>query len=305
MKIFRSALSLKTSLLRRNGLSLLRNTARFESTAENKEASIHKLQRELDKEIFTHTKTDINRFYKTASIVKVDGTADSYEILLDHRKLKTPGRNVFVVPNRALAHAVEVEWMSQEKKIERHTMHLTHLCNMAIDNPTKRTKETVVDGILSYLETDTLCYRIDEPEELKQYQDKYWNPIIEWAEKRYDVKLPCTSGFSMTELPEETKRLFRQHLLSHTEWSLVGYQYSTEALKSFVLSLALMDKHISVEDAVKLARLETVYQTDKWGSVEWYHDVEVAELQSKASAAAVFTHLCNETTYTKTKGQNN
>ena len=34
----------------------------------------------------------------------------------------------------------------------------TKLCNTAIDNPTHRSKDTVIDGILEYLETDTIWY---------------------------------------------------------------------------------------------------------------------------------------------------
>ena len=41
-----------------------------------------------------------------------------------------------------------------------------------------------------------------------------------------------------------------------------GYTFAVDALKSLVLTLAVMDKHISVEKAVQLSRLEQDYQVN-------------------------------------------
>ena len=35
-------------------------------------------------------------------------------------------------------------------------------------------------------------------------------------------------------------------------------------------------------------------QTQKWGNVEWYHDLDVYELQARVAAATLFIHWCNE-----------
>lgn len=41
---------------------------------------------------------------------------------------------------------------------------------------------------------------------------------------------------------------------------LVGFLYGTENLKSLILMLAVVDKHIDVKTAVTLSRLEQNYQ---------------------------------------------
>jgi len=38
----------------------------------------------------------------------------------------------------------------------------------------------------------------------------------------YDVKIPVTSGFAVLCIPEESHKVFRQHLNSFSDWSLVG-----------------------------------------------------------------------------------
>ena len=95
------------------------------------------------------------RFYKDVSVVSSGG---DYEITLDSKKLKTPGGSVLTLGNQSLALAVAHEWQSQKEQILLSQMHLTGLCNTAIDNPTSTTKYDLVDNILNFLDTDTLLF---------------------------------------------------------------------------------------------------------------------------------------------------
>lgn len=45
--------------------------------------------------------------------------------------------------------------------------------------------------------------------------------------------------------------------------TFTGLQYGVENLKSIILMLAITDKRLTVEKAVQLARLETLYQVNK------------------------------------------
>ena len=44
--------------------------------------------------------------------------------------------------------------------------------------------------------------------------------------------------------------------------------------KSFLISMALMSRQISVPQAVQASRLEVLHQIDRWGEVEDSHDVD-------------------------------
>ena len=63
------------------------------------------------------------RFYKDVSLV--DAGKRNYEILLDSKKLKTPGGSVFSVDSEPLALAVAHEWESQKDSVILSQMHLT------------------------------------------------------------------------------------------------------------------------------------------------------------------------------------
>lgn len=239
------------------------------------------------------------RFYQDVSISQCDGGL--YEINLDRRKLKTPGGKLFTVPNEALAIGVATEWDAQCDTLKFYTMHLTTLCNTALDNPTQRTKDQMISASLKYLETDTVCYRVDEPHGLVDLQQNEWDPVLHWIENRYNVTIGSSSSIMGPEIPEATKDTFRQHLKSYNFWSLTGLEFVITQLKSVVLSLGMIDRHLSVEKAVLLSRLEEEYQIRQWGNVEWAHDYDMYELRARTAAGALFVQLSSESSTVKHK----
>ncbi|KAG7507113.1 TOM1 2 isoform X1 [Solea senegalensis] len=209
------------------------------------------------------------RFYQDVSISQGEGGL--YEINLDRRKLKTPGGKLFTVPNEALAIAVATEWDVQRDTLKFYTMHLT----------------------------DTVCYRVDEPHGLVELQKNEWDPVLQWIENRYNVTIGSSSSILGPDIPAATKDTFQQHLNSYNFWSLTGLEYVITQLKSVVLSMAMIDRHLSVEEAVLLSRLEEEYQIQRWGSVEWAHDYDMYELRARTAAGALFVHLSSESSTVK------
>ncbi|CAI5791920.1 ATP synthase mitochondrial F1 complex assembly factor 2 [Podarcis lilfordi] len=238
------------------------------------------------------------RFYQNVSISQGEG---GFEINLDHRKLKTPQAKLFTVPSKTLALAVATEWDSQRDTIKFYTMHLTTLCNTALDNPSQRSKDQLIKAAVKFLETDTVCYRVEEPPALVELQKNEWDPIIEWAEKRYNVVIGSSTSIMGPSIPQSTKDTFVSHLASYNSWALQGIEYMITQLKSLVLSMSLLDKHLTVEQAVLLSRLEEEYQIQHWGNIEWAHDYEMYELRARTAAAALFVQLCLENSTVKHK----
>ncbi|KAH9503992.1 ATP synthase mitochondrial F1 complex assembly factor 2 [Bulinus truncatus] len=246
-----------------------------------------------------HNPRELKKFYRNASVVSSD--AGWFEINLDKKKLRTPHGNIFKVPSEPLAYAVATEWNSQDKLVNRQSMHLTVLCNTALENPTHKTREQLTSNIIHSLETDTVCYRLTEPTELEKLQQEKWDPIIVWAVKRHGLEITPTCSMAPPLVSPESKEIVRRHLLSYSDWGLFGYHYAVDCIKSLLIIMALVDKYISIETAVELARLEQNFQTSRWGTVEWFHDIELYELQSRLSAAILFIHWCSESTVIKRK----
>ncbi|CAH2307732.1 ATP synthase mitochondrial F1 complex assembly factor 2 [Pelobates cultripes] len=247
---------------------------------------------------FSALASDRRRFYENVSISQGEA---GFEINLDRRKLKTPAGKLFSVPSEALAIAVATEWDSQRDKIKFFTMHLTTLCNTALDNPTLRQKEQLINAALKFLETDTVCYRVEEPQSLVELQNNEWDPIIEWAEKRYNVLIGSSTFILGPSIPRETKDVFTRHLASYNSWALLGIEFIIAQLKSLILAMGVIDRALTVEKAVLLSRLEEEYQIGQWGNVEWVHEYDLQELSARTAAGVLFVHLCSESSTVKHK----
>ena len=104
----------------------------------------------------------MKRFYKKVEVSSIDA---GFGITLDDKALLSPGKTKLVVPTKTLANAIADEWRNQEDQIIPSTMPFMTLSSTAVDRVRPRSDDTI-DEILSFLETDLLCYRAQEPDAL-------------------------------------------------------------------------------------------------------------------------------------------
>ncbi|XP_039280302.1 ATP synthase mitochondrial F1 complex assembly factor 2 isoform X1 [Nilaparvata lugens] len=242
----------------------------------------------VKQESFRHYPAPIKRFYRKTGILKSDG---HFEVTLDQRKLKTPMGRVFSVDSEPLALAVAAEWDAQKSNIVQSNMHLTALCSTAIDNPNNFNKFELVQKILGYMDTDAILFHPTNEKDLMGLQENEWLPIIDWFNDRYCTNIQPTEGISPPQISQDNKDKIQSHLLSYNFAAVNGFAFAIESLKSVILTLCCVDRHISIEKAVTLSRLEEEYQTEYWGRVEWAHDLSQLDLQARVAAAVLFIHL--------------
>ncbi|XP_028395116.1 ATP synthase mitochondrial F1 complex assembly factor 2-like [Dendronephthya gigantea] len=235
---------------------------------------------------------DRKRFYNKVDVVE---TKNGYQITLDNKTVKTPHGQHLCVPYQPLAAALSVEWDAQEEVIKPEFMHLTALTNTVIDDPLGKKIESRVHEILEYLLTDTVCFLSDEPEELFALQKQEWGPLWSWFDNRFNVSLSPTSSL-LVEISPQLRDTMQDYITSFNKWSLTGFEYAVESAKSLVIACALAEKEISVEKAASLSRLEVEFQIQKWGNVEWAHEVDLMDLRSRLAAATLFFHLTSGST---------
>ncbi|OQV24744.1 ATP synthase mitochondrial F1 complex assembly factor 2 [Hypsibius exemplaris] len=243
-------------------------------------------------------KREIKRFYKNVTISQQDG---QFEINLDRKRLKTPMGKILRLPTEGLALAVATEWDRQEGVLEQSSMYLTNLSNAATDKPVPQSPAERASDILEFLETDTVRFRVEEPAHLVQLQALAWDPVVKWVQDRHQVEITWTDSIVAPPVAGETREKIGRYLTSYDSWSLIGLQAIVEGLKSVILALAVVDRHLSVETAVALSRLEEEYQIAQWGNVEWAHDITALHLRASVAASVLFIHLNTEVSSTNRK----
>jgi chaperone required for assembly of F1-ATPase len=232
----------------------------------------------------------MKRFYIS---VEASETPSGFEILLDGKSVKTPKRRTLLIPTQALAYAVRDEWRAQQETIDKRSMLLTTLCNIALD-VIPDDHEIILNDLLSYAETDLLCYRADE-EKLAALQTKRFDAILSWVKKRFQVELRLTVGVMPVEQPAENLEIFRAHLSSLDDFSLAAISHATRITGSLFLSLALCEQELNDEQVFLAARLDELYQAEAWGKTEAFEQKQDA-IRKEARILEQFFVSLQETT---------
>ena len=210
-------------------------------------------------------------------------------IALDSRPMRTPGKSELVVPSAALAAAITVEWDAQQGDIRPATMPLTRLAATALDR-TARQRELVVAETANYAGTDLVCYRAEHPPALVARQQAVWQPLIDWAMRRYDSGLAVTSGIVPQPQPPATLKAFAAAVAAQDDFRLTALHTVTAACGSLVIALALLEGRLDAAAAFAASQLDETFQIEAWGE-----DAEAAArrrtLAEDIAAAARFVQL--------------
>ena len=223
------------------------------------------------------------RFWK-ASAVRPAG--QGFEVLLDDRPLRTPGKLPLLLPVEELARAVAQEWDAQVDVIDPQTMPLTRAANSAIEKVTPQFSD--VAGMLAdYGGTDLLSYRADQPAELARRQAEAWDPLVDWAATDLRAPLRITHGvIPVAQDPRVLARL-RGHVEALDPFGLTALHDLVTLPGSLVLGLAVIRGRIDAAEAFRLSRIDEDFQAEQWGR----DDEAMAAAESRRAAMLVAERL--------------
>ncbi|KAJ7063162.1 hypothetical protein C8F01DRAFT_1131778 [Mycena amicta] len=230
--------------------------------------------------------TTMKRFWKTVSVGRHQ---DSFTVLLDNRPLKTPSGNLLLLPPKKslVATLVATEWDNQDTVLKHHALPMTSLVSRAIDSMAeKETRTQVKSALLEYLDTDTICFYEDYPPQLVDLQAQHWDPLLEWARSAFGIELKTFDSVLFNSQPETSKAKLDDVLSSMNQWELAGMERATYSTKSVLIALALVKKHLSVEQASLAAQVEVASQIARWGEVEDTHDVDFHDVRRQLGSVA-------------------
>ncbi len=209
----------------------------------------------------------MKRFYSQVSIEPVEG---GFQIALDGRKLRTQGGAAQIVPSAALAEKLAQEWRAQGEKIDPRSLPRRDLADFALDNVAADPGATIAK-LLSYAQTDTLCYRADPDEAAYRHQHDLWEPILTACEAREGVRFERVCGIVHRAQSEETLAILRARLEREDAFTLAALITMASLAASLVVALAALEDGADAEALFAAANAEEDWQASLWG---WDHEAE-------------------------------
>jgi chaperone required for assembly of F1-ATPase len=203
----------------------------------------------------------MKRFYQQAMLVPMEG---GFGVHLDGRPVRTPARALLLLPTRALGEAVVAEWQAQGETIDPRSMTATGLANAAIDQIAPHAASFAA-GIARYGESDLLCYRAEAPASLARRQADAWDPLLEWARRRYDIALCVTQGILPVPQPPETLDRLGYAVAALDPFLLAGLSTLVSLGGSLICGLALLERAADVDSLWGATELDELWQAEQWG----------------------------------------
>lgn len=204
----------------------------------------------------------MKRFWKKVSVAPDE--SGGHGLRLDGRPVRTPGRLPLIVPNAALAEAIADEWRNVADEIDPRTMQLTGLANAAVERVTRDPAPFIAD-IAGYGETDLLCYRAEAPDSLVARQAAVWDPLLDWARKRYDIAFVITTGIMHRAQPEATVTRLRDAVTARDPFRLAALAPLTTIGGSLIAALALDEGAADVDTVWAATHVDELWQAEMWG----------------------------------------
>jgi chaperone required for assembly of F1-ATPase len=228
----------------------------------------------------------MKRFWKTAEV-----TADEHGwgISLDGRPLRTPARALLQVVSEPLARAIADEWQDAGETVEPRAMPLTGLANAAIDR-VMPDPEAFAATLARYAESDLLAYRADAPQPLIDRQTAAWDPLLQWARRRYDIDFAVTSGITFVPQPPATVTRLRHAVASLDPFRLAALSPVVTIGGSLIAALAMVEGAWAPEDAWTALIVDEAWQAEKWGE-DAEAEEALANRRAEFMAAARFLSL--------------
>lgn len=195
-----------------------------------------------------------------------------WEVLLDGRPVRTPGRLPLALPTDALAELVADEWRAVQGTIDPRAMPMTGLANAAIERVAPAPAAFAAD-LARYAAADLLCYRAESPPELVARQAAAWDPPLAWARARYDVHFTVTAGIVHRPQPPATLARIGEAVAALDPFPLAALSPITTLAGSVLLALALAEGAIGADEAWSAATLD-----ERWSAEQWGEDAQATAL---------------------------
>ncbi|MFA7602880.1 MAG: ATP12 family protein [Novosphingobium sp.] len=203
----------------------------------------------------------MKRFYKQVAVSPGDG---GWRVLLDGRGIRTVGGQPQVLPTRALAEALAEEWADQGEEIDAAGFVLRDLADYATD-VIAADRADAIRGLVAYAGTDTLCYRAEPDEPLRERQEDVWEPLLHAAEQRWDIHFERIDGIMHRPQPAATLARMEAVLGAESDHALAALNTLTSLAASLVIALAALSPDAEAEALWTAANLEEDWQASLWG----------------------------------------
>lgn len=226
----------------------------------------------------------MKRFWSEVTVEQVD---DGWQIALDGRRIRTQGGAAQIVPTHRLAQAMADEWRAQSEEIDPTSFPIRDLADFAVDHVAPD-RQAAIGKLLTFADTDTLCYRAGPDEPLWKRQSETWDPLLAAVEQREGVRFERVSGVGHKPHSPQTMAALATALEGRDPFTLAALQTLASLAASLCVALEAEAGSGDAETLFAAANLEEDWQAEQWG---WDADAKALRDAREAQFAQAMRFL--------------
>ena len=204
----------------------------------------------------------MKKFWNSVEVKKK--SCNSYEIFLDENVLKTPMKNELTILNSKIAEEIHKEWNQDANVLDTDAMIFYGIISTSIDKIINN-RILYINDILDFIDTDLICYRAEDPNDLVQWQSKNWDPILLKVEKYINIKIDVFKGIMPLKQKKGIKFKITKFLTKFSDLEIIVLHRITNITGSVFLSLCILNNDLIKEKAFELSYLDELWQAENWG----------------------------------------
>ena len=208
----------------------------------------------------------MKRFYTSVSLFE---NGDTLNLTLDGKTLRTPQGQAFIIPS-CLAQLIENEWTSATTLIEPSKMPATQIAMTAQDLYDSKATEWNSE-ILSYLNTDLLCYWTNNQPQISKKQEELFGSILRRLEDKVSKKIPIHFELTHHIAPHYLQDMIKDYINRLDKLYCTAFYLMTLETGSTLLTLAMFYNLVTVDEVYTSVFLDEIikaeiYNEDFYGS---------------------------------------
>ena len=159
------------------------------------------------------------------------------------------------------------EWDQSSDIINTDDLVFYGLLSTAIDK-VREEKNSYINDIINFIDTDLICYRADSPIDLVSHQNKHWYPIILLIEKYINTNVSIFKGVMPSQQSSKVHHRFKNLIVELSDVQISVLHRITNLVGSVFLSLCILKKDLTNKQAFELSFLDELWQAENWGYEE-------------------------------------
>ena len=193
---------------------------------------------------------------KQSPVFSVKTEDSRFTVYRGSTPLQTPKNLSVTVPTQRLADALVQECVGQGERLDLRQMPLMQMTLTSIDI-TAFKRDEIIASILRYGETELLCQRAAEPDDLIREHYRVWHPYLTWCKEKFGADFQVGAGIAPVAQKPETLNALRVVVQGFETYTLTGLSEAVGISGSLVLGLALATGHADSQAIFAAAELDS------------------------------------------------